>query len=98
AQTVPFLDRGLGVSSDEHGRFVPDKWSGTVTAQRTTRLTSLPGTTTSLTTSLPSRKRAIFSLPCARRSNSSLGASAAASIRSRSLPLTWTTSVTVSLL
>ena len=33
-----------------------------MTAQRTTRLTSLPGTTTSLTTSLPSRKRATFSL------------------------------------
>ena len=82
-------------------RFLADALGGAgvrATAQRTTRLTSLPGTTISLTTSLavevlarPSRSRARGA------SSSSSAASAPASIRSRSLPLTWTTRVTVSL-
>ena len=63
----------------------------------TTRLIRRPGTTISLTTSLPSIWRWTSSLSRARRSNSSSGASAAASISSRRLPLTWTTSVIVSL-
>ena len=65
--------------------------------QRTTRLTSLPGTTISLTTSLPSRCWRTRSLSRARREQLLLrGVRTRPRSRSRSLPLTWTTRVNVS--
>src|SRR4051812_19897579 len=56
--------------------------------QRTTRLTSFPGTTISLTSSLPSRCAITFGAPRQRSLSWSGVASALACTRSRTLPLT----------
>src|SRR4029079_347442 len=63
---------------------------------RTTMFTSLPGTTISLTTSRPSTWARAFGAACASALRSSVEASAGACTRSRTLPLTWTTTSIVS--
>ena len=45
----------VGEAPDEHAGFLADAGRGGVAIQRTTRLTSLPGTTISFRISLPSR-------------------------------------------
>src|SRR5262249_53841177 len=102
AKPVPLLGGSFLQAADEHRRACTRKNGLKHQYQggpppRATKVTSLPGTTTSLTTSLPSRWSRTFSLSRASASRSASDASAAASIRSRSLPLTWTTRVTVSL-
>ena len=86
AKPVPLLRRSLREPPDQHGAFLADH-------PFTTRFTSRPGTTISLTIALPSRWRWTFSLAWASSSSSLSGVSAATSIRSRSLPFTWTTSM-----
>src|SRR6185295_488885 len=61
---------------------------------RVTRLIRRPGTTTALASSRPAMCSWAFSLARAAARTSRSSASAATSIRSRSLPSTWTTSVT----
>src|SRR3954451_7073408 len=63
---------------------------------RTTRLTSLPGTTIVLTIAWPFTCAWTFSDSYASRSSSSFGVSGATVSRSRTLPLTWTTTSIVS--
>ena len=77
AKAVPLLHRSFVEAPDEHGALCTR--SGAAAGKR--RLTNdqvdqLAGTTTSLTTSLPSRCLATFSLSRARRSSSSRGVGA----------------------
>ena len=72
AQPVPLLDWCVLQTPDEHRRaFYQNRRGGRQRLQRTTRLTSLPGTTISFTTSLPSRCAPTFSLARASSSSSS---------------------------
>src|SRR4051794_1679767 len=99
------LSGGLGVIQLDHGVEVVGvervdspahervEVLGELVAHRTTTLTSLPGTTTSLTTSRPSTCACTFGAARHSAASSSSVARADASTRSRTFPLTWQTSV-----